>query len=210
MFSLTAAPVNPADAPKADAHLGGLDSLTFHFSHYGVRFGDKCLIRRPLPEYPIRALRAGQFVSGEGAIWEGLAIAPVDAAALSSYRAALQSARNGEYGEPLTRSAFDVYLDGDTLIYIKERCSEDDTRGRFLLSAFPENADYVPSDMRERGLAHESLNFDFPMRGARFDGVCMAWRGLPSYPISAIETGQWIPGGGELWRERVEFSQSDG
>ena len=204
-FSLTAAPVDPDDAPRADARLGGLDSLSFHFAHYGVRLDGGCLIRRPLPDYPIRAIRAGQFVSGEGAVWEETAVSPMDGAALSAYRNAYRAARSGEYGDPLAQSAFDVYLDGDTLIYLKEPCGEDDARGRFLLSAFPENADDVPEDMRERGLAHESLNFDFAMRGARFDGNCMAWRGLPGYPLRAIETGQWIAGGEEIWRERVEF-----
>ena len=202
-FSLTAAPVNPDDAPPADARLGGLDSLTFHFSHYGVRFGERCLIRRPLPEYPIRALRAGQYVSGESAIWESLATLPMDEAALSAYRDAYRAARNGGMGEPIIRSDYDVYRDGGALVYLKERCDEEDTRGRFFLSVFPKNAGDVPEDMRLRGLEHETLNFDFAMRGARFDGACMAWRGLPSYPIRAIETGQWIPGGEELWHERV-------
>ena len=205
LFSLTAAPVNPDDAPRADARLGGVDSLTFHFSHYGVRFGERCLIRRPLPDYPIRALTAGQYVSGESAFWESLATLPMDAAALSAYRAAYSAARGGDAGEPIARSSFDVYLDGDALAYLKEDCDEEDTRGRFLLSVFPENADDVPSDMRLRGFAHESLNFDFAMRGARFDGVCHARRGLPDYPIRAIETGQWIPGGETLWRARAEI-----
>ena len=205
LFSLTAAPVNPDDAPSADARLGGLDSLTFHFSHYGVRFGERCLIRRPLPEYPIRALNAGQYVSGESAIWQAHATLPMDDAALSAYRDAYRTTRNGGMGEPIIRSEFDVYLDGDTLVYVKERCEDEDTRGRFFLSAFPKDAGDVPADMRLSGLEHESLNFDFAMRGARFDGVCMAWRGLPRYPIRAIETGQWIPGGEQLWRERAEI-----
>ena len=209
LFTLAAAPVNPADSPETNAPPGGADSLAFHFAHYGVRLGGDCLIRRPLPDYPIRAIRAGQFVSGEGAVWDALAVLPIDEAALSVYRNAYRAARNGEYGEPIAQSAFDVYLDGGALIYLKEPCAEGDTRGRFLLSAFPENADDIPPAMRERGLSHESLNFNFAMRGARFDGKCMAWRGLPSYRIRAVETGQWVPGGAELWRERVDFVPPD-
>ena len=209
-FTLAAAPVDPADSPKTNAPPGGADSLTFYFAHYGVRLGDKCLIRRPLPDYPIRAITAGQYVSGEGAVWQALAVLPMNEAAMSVYRNAHQAARNGEYGEPITQSEFDVYLDGDTLIYLKQPCAEEDARGRFLLSAFPENADDIPMARRELGFDHESLNFDFAMRGARFDGVCMAWRGLPGYPLRAIETGQWIPGGAELWRERAELIAPDG
>ncbi len=210
-FALAAAPVNPDDAPRADARFGGLDSLTFYFAHYGVRFGGKCLIRRPLPDYPIRAIKAGQFVSGEGTVWEDTHVFPMNGAALSAYRAAYRAARGGEYGEPIARSEFDVYLDGGALVYVKERCSEEDARGRFLLSAFPENADDVSEGRRELGFDHESLNFDFAMRGARFGGVCMAWRGLPAgYRLRAVETGQWVPGGAELWRERVDFVPQDG
>ncbi len=35
-------------------------SLHFHFSHYGVRVDGACLIRRPLPDHPIRTLKVGR------------------------------------------------------------------------------------------------------------------------------------------------------
>ena len=69
--------------------------------------------------------------------------------------------------------------------------------GRFLLSVFPVSTDDLPPE--SRGVGHESLNFDFDSHGAIFDGRCVILRTLPDYPIAAVETGQWVPGGDKLW-----------
>ena len=74
---------------------------------------------------------------------------------------------------------------------------------RFSLSAFPFARNDLPKWARDAGLEHESLNFDFAEYGAIFDGKCAIIRRLPNYPIGSIETGQWIPGEGELWSGRV-------
>ena len=71
------------------------------------------------------------------------------------------------------------------------------------MMAFPVDRNDLPQSARDAGLEHESLNFDFAEYGAVFDGKCAIIRRLPSYPIGSIETGQWIPGEGELWRGRV-------
>ena len=106
-------------------------------------------------------------------------------------------------GEPLVRSGFDVYLDGDELVYLKEPCAEEDTQGRFLVSVYPENADDVSASHKEKGLAHESLNFAFADRGFALGGKCAAHVELPSYAIDRLQLGQWIPGGETLWKETV-------
>ena len=105
-------------------------------------------------------------------------------------------------GAPVARSGFDVYLEGDTLIYLKEGCAESDARGRFFLSVFPEDPRDLPQTARDAGLEHEPLNFDFHRHGAIFDGKCVIIRKLPGYPIRRVETGQWLPGEGELWSAR--------
>ena len=107
--------------------------------------------------------------------------------------------------EPVARSSFDVYLDGDRLIYLKEPCATADARGRFLLSVFPVSTDDLPPEFR--GLGHESLNFDFDAHGAVFDGMGVAMRTLPEYPIAEIETGQYVPGGGRLWTARFQIGE---
>ena len=103
------------------------------------------------------------------------------------------------------RSDFDVYMEDGALTYVKEGCAEDDTLGRFFLSVFPVDSRDLGQTARDAGFEHEPLNFDFAERGAIFDGKCVIIRDLPGYPISRIETGQWIPGEGELWSARIEI-----
>ena len=43
----------------------------------------------------------------------------------------------------------------------------------------------------------------FHRYGAALDSKCVIVRDLPDYPISRIETGQWLPGEGELRSARV-------
>ena len=125
-----------------------------------------------------------------------------DAATLALYESAYQAAASTQ---PAARSEWDVYLDGDTLIYLKQPCAADDTRGRFLLSVYPNNLADIPEG--RRALGHESLNFDFERWGIMFGGKCMARRALPDYDVDKIRTGQWIPGGESLWT--AEFAVGD-
>ena len=49
----------------------GFDNLDFDFYDYGLLVGDKCVIRRALPDYPIERIHAGQFIHPDGAVvWE--------------------------------------------------------------------------------------------------------------------------------------------
>ena len=109
--------------------------------------------------------------------------------------------------EPIIRSYFDVYRIGsaNALIYAREPCAEPDTRGRFLLSVFPANHADVEERMRDAGLSHNSLNFNFRDHGGIFDRTCVILRYLPDYPIAGIETGQWIPGESGVWNGKFSF-----
>ena len=106
---------------------------------------------------------------------------------------------------PAARSSFDVYLDGKTLIYLKDPCAAEDARGRFLLSVFPNDPNDLPEKFRELG--HESLNFDFKLHGAILDGGCVIARTLPDYPIASVKTGQWVPGGESLWTADIPIGE---
>ncbi len=68
-FALHLYPVQEADLP-AERRQYGFDNRDFSFGEYGVRFDDKCLIKVPLPDYPIKEIRTGQFIPGEGLLWE--------------------------------------------------------------------------------------------------------------------------------------------
>ena len=183
------------------------DGVNFRFLASGRIFDGACIATAHLPDYPIAAIRTGQFVSdsmaGRGAsdegAWEVYIAPPPSEDTLALYESAYQAIASGE---PAARSGFDLYLDGGALTYLKQPCSEDDVRGRFFLSVHPSDVDDLPEDRRELG--HESLNFDFiPPHGALFNGKCMATRQLPDYEIAKIETGQWIPGGERLWSAKI-------
>ena len=173
------------------------------FANLGAAFDGACLMALYLPDYPIAAVRTGQRAPGGETLWETLIAPPPSAEARALYDEAYQAIATS--GEPAARAAFDLYLDDDTLSYLKEPCGERDARGRFFLSVHPANAADLPAERRAAG--HESLNFDFaPPFGVVFDGKCMASRRLPDYAIESIETGQWIPGGERLWDARLVVS----
>ena len=108
-------------------------------------------------------------------------------------RAAFESLTRGE---PVVRSAYDLYLDGRTLAYAKSPCSRDDGAARFFLHVTPMNADDLQNDRKPHGF--DNLDFSFESQGVRFEGKCMVSVVLPSYPIAEVTTGQFA-GGERLW-----------
>ena len=200
-FFVRALPVDLSDLPPKSA-ADGYDNLGFDFWRYGAMTGDRCLIRRPLPDYALRGIEVGQWIVGGNEIWSERVEFPTDEAALSFYRDAY--ARTAAR-EPAARAEYDVYLTENALAYLKEDCQDSHARGRFLLSAFPQNAKDLPESRRETG--HDVLNFDFARYGVRFDGKCLIRRPLPDYPIASVETGRWIPGEREVWRVDVAVGE---
>ena len=190
-------PVDPADLPPK-ARDAGLDyeTLNFDFDRHGAARGGDCVIIPDLPDYPISHLETGQYIPGQSGMWSARII-------FDGYADMFRLALSSLSGEPAARSGFDIWLDGGALTYIKEDCGEPDARGRFFLSIFPKDADDLSQSARDAGHKHEPLNFDFARHGAIFDGKCAIIRNLPDYPISRIETGQWIPGEGELWSAEI-------
>ena len=196
-FLLSVFPKDAADLPERFRGAGH-ESLNFDFDLRGAIFDGKCAAIIPAPRYPIASIRTGQWVPGGEGLWSA-PMAYLDPSLSDAYRQAYDAALASE---PVARAAFDVYQDGDTLIYVNETCAAEDARGRFLLSVFPKSRGDLPEKFRELG--HESLNFDFDDYGAAFDGKCVIMRALPDYPIASVETGQWVPGGASLWRAEFE------
>ena len=202
-FYAYAHPIDPNDLPERHRQDG------FHptggaieFADLGAAFDDACLMTARLPDYPIAAIQTGQRIPGVANLWEAVITPPLDGEARTLYESLWQSIASS--GEPAARAGFDLYLDDErgTLSYLKAPCDEEDTRGRFFLSVHPADAADLPAD--RRAIGHESLNFTFaPPAGAIFGGKCMAIRRLPDYAIERIETGQWIPGGDELWEAAI-------
>ena len=188
-FFLSVFPARAADLSRESLERGlAHNSLNFAFERHGAVWDGKCLAYRVLPGYEISAIETGQFAPGEGELWR--AVVSEDSVVPDM--------------EPTARGGvFDIYMDENRLIYFAKDCEESDTRGRFFLSVFPARAADLSRESRERGLAHDTLNFDFERRVGVEDGECATVRALPDYEISAIETGQFAPGEGELWKAVV-------
>ena len=172
-------PVDEGDVPPWRAEYG-FERLTFALERHGVRIDGNCVAVMPLPEYPIAGIRTGQYTP--------------------AYAGAVRRAAAG--AEPVARSRFTVWLDGRTLTYARDACSEDDAAARFFLHAYPVDAGDIPAGRAEHGFAN--LDFEFRTYGAfTDDGGCALAVPLPAYPIASIRTGQH-DADGERWA--VEFA----
>ena len=122
-----------------------------------------------------------------------------------------------ERAEPVIRAGgFDVYHDGDRLLYTNAECCEEELRAPFFLHVFPEDEGVLPDVHREHGF--HNFGFRFEMRRLPLDfhfkdapapgGVgCAAVADLPGYEMARIRTGQYVPGGPRLWEGEFEGSR---
>ena len=94
----------------------------------------------------------------------------------------------------IIESNFDVYLDGNRLIYLKEDCGPPHNQAPFFLHVIP---------------VDEQRHFERrrPKLGKLSEERCLALRRLPSYPIRSIRTGQYVPAGGRLWAQEYSMEQ---
>ena len=67
-FFLHITPVDVADLP-AERQAAGFANRDFVFDRWGGHFDGKCLAAVPLPGYPIKAIRTGQHIPGQGELW---------------------------------------------------------------------------------------------------------------------------------------------
>ena len=195
-------PVDLADLP-ADSRERGFENMDFWLSVRGsffthtAFFDGKCVVRRPLPDYPIARISTGALAQGDPA-WR----VDIDIAAHAAAQAVYDSIAAGDYGQPVAQSDFDVYLRGNRLAYLKESCEAGDVDAGFFLHIFPADPSDLPADRREFGFAN--LDFRFGDHGARTGDICVAERELPDYAIERVRTGQFVSGEGDVWR--VEFA----
>ena len=86
------------------------------------------------------------------------------------------------------RAAFDVYLGGDSIDYVRAPCVLDDVANRFFLHAVPQEARDLPPARRRHGF--ENLDFGFWEHGGVFGDACVATVRLPPWPVRELRTGQ--------------------
>ena len=115
---------------------------------------------------------------------------------------------DGDYesADLLLRSHFDVYRSGNSVIYVRDSCSEADLDARFILHVWPVDVNDLPNDRKQYGF--DNLGFYFGDYQFRFDGdgECVTVRELPAYAIRRIRVGQFISGEGRLWEGNFEFA----
>ena len=173
-----------------EAQPGGIPDLAVynHNANYGARVGGRCLavlqLRDYPPDYPIDYLVAGRY-SGDPAthaIWEGAHsfLSPGLPERMDGLRANRPGATAG--------AGFELYRQGNRLIYYREGCTAADTAALFFLHITPEDVGDLPPERREHGF--DSWGFHFGQRGVRLDGQCLATVELPDYAIARIRTEQ--------------------
>ena len=113
----------------------------------------------------------------------------------------------GDFGDPLARSDFDIYLDQHNrrLIYIKRPCAPDDAQAKFFLHITPSDMRELPDYKHEHGFDNFDFNFDGSQVQAS-DNWCIAMQRLPGYPIHRIRTGQFT-GEGQVWRADINLNE---
>ena len=192
-FFLHVVPESANDLPEARRG-SGFANLDFDFfPNGGALFEGKCAARADLPDYPIASIRTGQSAESGGELWRA-----EFAFNAEPYRLAYETAVSGE---PLARSAFDVYLSDGALVYAREECAQEDVHARFFLHITPERVADLPEERRAHGFAN--LDFDFFSNGALFDGKCAARVRLPDYAVASARTGQFAEGR-EVWSAEFE------
>ena len=180
-------PAPAADLPPyINIQDAGYAIQDFYMPHYGGRPGGDCVAIVTLPEYPIAAIHTGQ----EG-IWEVDLYPPDDPEPLRAAYAALSDL------PPAARSNFDLYIQGNQLLYLRETCAAADLAAGFFLHILPQEVADLPAERQAAGFANRDFAFD--RWGGIFDGKCLAAIPLPAYPLKEIRTGQFQAEQGELW-----------
>ena len=196
-FYFRAWPVRAADIAPWRARLG-FEQHESYFTAGGDVFDDKCLLRMPLPRWPVANVRVGQYgtgplhpVPGEGLDWHTSFRLDLD-----RLRAARQAALARV---PTGRGMFDVYAHDGELTYLRASCAPEDTQVRFFLHVFQD----APKAERQDAVRFDNLDFDFAEHGAVVDGGCVVLLTLPR-DAAWVRTGQFDRDWGVNWQ--AEFA----
>lgn len=109
-----------------------------------------------------------------------------------------------ESGELVGSGAFDVYVNGRTLVYVREPCAPAHTEAWFFLHIDPVDPADLPEERQRWGF--DGRDFIFDLQATRFDETCLTTVELPDYGIARIRTGQYDDTG-QLWS--MEFTLPD-
>ena len=117
-------------------------------------------------------------------------------------------ATEADKGTLLLRSAYDVYLRNNRLVYVnKDRCRRGDgqTRTRFYADVYPADPWVLPPGQADKG--YERLAFGLiGWRHYKEGGGCVVPVQLSDYEIVRIRAGQVAPSGRHLWEAEAHLT----
>ena len=172
------------------------------FSNGGVRLGRRCMALIKLPDYPIDHILAGQYDTRQpGQLRRTFRWAGLHSLVHPGLMETIAALRESDSGTAAAGAAFELYRQGGRLIYYRESCAAANRAAEFFLHLIPEDAAALPRARRQYGFANR--DFAFARWGDHFDGKCLAVVPLPDYPLKEISTGQYVPGQGDLWAEKL-------
>ena len=187
-FFLHMIPVDERALPE-HSRKRGFDRRQFEFAKSGFRLGrHDCATKTPLP-YPVRYIQTGQYIPDKGRLWEGEGW--INPPSVGEEKPKFPVAA----GPRIIRSDFDVYLDGQRLVYHKADCDSADRAAPFFLQVTPTEETILPTDRVQAGF--DSLD----------SNLCTTERELPAYAIRHIRTGQFTDTG-HLWEAEFTPNQA--
>ena len=105
-------------------------------------------------------------------------------------------------GEPSSDSYYDLYFDGDRIMYVRRPCLDSDTEEFFFLHLHPVAPGDLPEGRKRYGF--DNLDFHFRDYGVKDNHLCVAMRTLPQYPVESIRTGQYrVEDGRPIWNAEI-------
>ena len=110
----------------------------------------------------------------------------------------------------IIHSVFDIYIDGQLLLYVKAECRPTDREAPFFLHVIPVDEGNLPKRQRQGGFKRMAP-FTFAQRGFRSGRHGCVIRGtLPRYPVRYLRTGQYVPDAGRLWEGTAWLEPNSG
>ena len=185
-FFLHAVPVNLRDLPERERQQGFTRRQFNPGPESFMTKRHRCITMTNLPVYPVRYIRTGQYVADEGILWEGEGY--IDPHSVGEEKPEFPVTA----GNRIIQSDFDVYLNGEYLVYHKTDCGPADREPPFFLHVTPTDETVLS---RDRIHGYDDVDFN---------NTCRIERQLPAYAIHHIRTGQFTDEG-PLWEATVDW-----
>ena len=131
----------------------------------------------------------------------------------------IRNLKASEFGKPLVRSLFYLYVHDNKLLYLRSPCTEYALSHRFFLHITPVHADDLTEEYKQHGFnIYDFYSQEQGIGAAVNEAGCMVALELPEYEIKRIYTGQSIrvesPTGevswqGPIWEGRHTFAETE-